>query len=436
MIKRRRRGSSSPPLVGVELNPGPRKTERRASGGRAYVKVEDRNKAKRRKKLSEAQRGMIYMGILNNLPIEHIARLVKCHPKTVRLWRARAKRNPNLKRLIGSGRPRKLAPATVRFVQMRSKRNRFLTATSLAEQMNEFWKREDPKMTVSRHTISRRLNDVGLKARSARKKPLLTPRNRMKRIIWAKKHKNWSIDQWKKVIWTDETCIHFVDNCGRTYVRRRPGEELKKECLRPTLKKGGGKLSIWSCFHWEGVGPMRVIDGNMDGAKYHTILTEAIIPFMEDVMTDDIPLDQLLTKKPTPNQKDSKGPGRGRKRKADEQKEPVKVPKGPWYFQQDNDPKHRSKKNVAYLTRKADEMGFNLFEWPSQSPDLNPIENVWVELKSRLRKRPRAKSSNELLESAKEEWRTIPIEMIHKLIESMPKRCREVLKNHGGPTSY
>lgn len=132
-IKRRRRGSTSPPLVGVEPNPGPRKKP--LKGGRNYVKIEDRFKACKRKKLSQRELGMCYMGFLNNMSDSAIARLVKCSATTVAFWRKRAKQSPILGRKVGSGRKRKLQPTTLRWLQLQSLRNRKYTAVAIAQDM-------------------------------------------------------------------------------------------------------------------------------------------------------------------------------------------------------------------------------------------------------------------------------------------------------------
>jgi len=75
--------------------------------------------------------------------------------------------------------------------------------------------------------------------------------------------------------------------------------------------------------------------------------------------------------------------------------------------------------------------------WPSNSPDLNPIENVWHILKSQIRKRPiQPKNKQQLIDAVLGEWEKIPIEMINNLVDSMERRLRAVIKAKGGATGY
>ena len=72
---------------------------------------------------------------------------------------------------------------------------------------------------------------------------------------------------------------------------------------------------------------------------------------------------------------------------------------------------------------------------PAQSPDLNPIENLW-EIVDRKILRDNCKNLEDLFRQAEIAWNTIPGEIISNLIESMPRRCKEVLKNKGYATKY
>ena len=74
-------------------------------------------------------------------------------------------------------------------------------------------------------------------------------------------------------------------------------------------------------------------------------------------------------------------------------------------FQHDNDPKHRSKVVSNYLFNKR----LMVLDWPSQSPDINPIENAWRQVKVAISNRPRKASSlDETYEWAQEEWKAFP----------------------------
>lgn len=62
------------------------------------------------------------------------------------------------------------------------------------------------------------------------------------RLQWAREKVNWTVDQWKNIIWSDETKINFFGSDGIIRSWRKPGERLKAKCLRPTVKHGGGML--------------------------------------------------------------------------------------------------------------------------------------------------------------------------------------------------
>ena len=120
---------------------------------------------------------------------------------------------------------------------------------------------------VSNRTVRRRLVKAGLRARIARKKPFLNVVQRQKRVAWAKEHVTWTQEDWKKVIFSDETRISVFGSDGVRYVRRRPGEDCLPECLMPTMKHPLSVM-IWGCMSRKGVGRIQVLEGNINACRY------------------------------------------------------------------------------------------------------------------------------------------------------------------------
>lgn len=249
--------------------------------------------------------------------------------------------------------------------------------------------KEELNVQVSDRLVRRRLNEANLFGRVSRKKPLLSKKNIKKRVDFAKTHKGNELSFWKNVLWSDETKINRVGPDGRTFVHRPKNQALNIKYTQKTLKHGGGNVMVWGAFSWHGVGPIVKIVDKMDRFQYLSILKNTMEPFAYENM-------------------------------------PVK-----WTFMQDNDPKHSS--NVVkdwFLQEK-----IKVLDWPAQSPDLNPIENLWNDVKTKVSQK-NYKNSTELWTGIQEAWYSIPKERCQKLVESMNRRCEAVIKNHGYSTKY
>lgn len=283
-----------------------------------------------------------------------------------------------------SGRPRATTSSEDQFIVITSKRNRRLTAPKIRAEVNKSLNKP-----VSLTTVKRRLRNAKLFGRVAVRKPLLRPQNKKKRMQWALFHRDWTEDDFKKVLWTDESKFQVFGSNRRIYVRRSTEEKMLPDCVVPTVKHGGGSIMVWGCFSGHGIGNLVKIDGILKKEEYKTILEKNAVPSGLSLI------------------------GNG------------------FIFQQDNDPKHTSKLCKNYLLQKEAEGVLKIMKWPPQSPDLNPIELLWDELDRNVREECPS-SLADLWRLLQESWNKISQETINKLISRMPRLVEKVIKCKGG----
>jgi transposase len=315
----------------------------------------------------------------------HISSLTGLHHTTIS--RLQRKHHPYLQK-VSAGRPPKLSEADTHYAQHLITSRKAENASQITQILQEITNQSLTSQTTRNH-----LKKAGLKAVVKAKKPLLTKRHRKERMDFALAHLDWTVEDWKTVVWSDETKINRLGSDGRKWVWKKAGEGLSDRLVKETKKFGGGSLMMWGCMLWDGVGYGCKIDGKMDGELYTKILQDE--------------LQESLTYYG---------------------KNPSSV-----IFQQDNDPKHKSKKATIWFK----DHGFKVLPWPAQSPDLNPIEHLWDHLKRKLGEYERAPAGIlELWERVQVEWDKIEPEVCQNLIESMPRRVAAVVKAKGWHTKY
>ncbi|KAG0927047.1 hypothetical protein G6F32_013005 [Rhizopus arrhizus] len=268
------------------------------------------------------------------------------------------------------GRPKVLSAADERYCVRQFTKNRVPSAVKVTECLEN-----DIGKKVGVETVRRALRKAGLGAIEKPKKPLLSAKNIRNRLSWCMAHKDWTIDDWKRVIWSDETKINRFNSDGRTWAWIRSGESLKSHHVKTTVKHGGGSIMLWSAITYNGVGWMCKINGNMDKELYKEIL--------EDKLECTIEYGVIVKE---------------------------------------------------YLQKQS----YTVLQWPAQSPDLNPIENMWSLLKRRLNDYETApKGMNELYERVTKVWCDLmKPEECQKVIESMPQRIHKCIQNKGRWTDY
>ena len=335
--------------------------------------------------LSSAKVDNIHSLILSKKSNRQIQKITGVGKSTVS--RIRQELEPDKENSLG-GRPSKLSSAAERRIISQINSGRLDNASQAADFINPTL--ENP---VSSQTIRNHLRKADYKSVTKAKKPLLTAAHRKKRLDVALQYKEWTVEDWKRVIWSDETKINRIGSDGHQYSWKKRGEGLSDRTTNPTVKFGGGNVMVWGCMGWNGVGKLVEVEGKMDSKQYVEILDEN--------------LDQCM--------------------------DILGLSKEDMMFQQDNDPKHTSKLAKNWFK----EHQIYTMEWPAQSPDINPIEHLWGTLKSKLHTyEEHPKGVWGLWERLCAEWNNIDKKECQTLIESMPRRLEAVVKAKGGHTKY
>jgi transposase len=168
-----------------------------------------------------------------------------------------------------SGRPSLLSPANKRYCVRKVTAGNMDNAVKVKKELEK-----ETGVVASVDTVRPALRASGLGAIEKKKKSMLTKANAKKRLEWCKMHLNWTIDDWKRVIWSDETKINRFNSDGRVWAWIRDGESIQPKHVKVSVKHGGGSIMLWSAITYAGTGWMCKIDGNMDKILYKEILED------------------------------------------------------------------------------------------------------------------------------------------------------------------
>ena len=113
--------------------------------------------------------------------------------------------------------------------------------------------------TLSRRTVQSYLKTAGYLRFKARRKPVLTQKHKDARLRWAREHVDWTLEDWIRVIWTDEAIFKTGLDTRSCYVTRRPGTAIESQYLKLTFKSGRSTLGIWGAITFEKKGPVHFL---------------------------------------------------------------------------------------------------------------------------------------------------------------------------------
>lgn len=347
-------------------------------------------KTARRELSSEIVGGIIALqeGGQSYSEIAHQMKLARSTVTTIihRVGRQRNASSPSKKR---TGRPPKLNDREKRAFVRHIDRNPHDNLAALATPSKSGHQ-------LSRNTVRKYMRTAGFLRFKARRKTYLTVVHKAVRLVWVRKHRHWTLKDWAGVVWTDEATYETGLDTRSCYVSRRKGTAMEARYLKLTFKSGRSTIGIWGSITLDTKGPMHVLT---KGRR----------------MNSDIYINEIL--------------------------EPIGLPffkrclaKNKNMIWMDDGAAYHTSKRVKEWGRLN---GLNRMDWPAQSPDLNPIENLWRIIKIRVSARRHQIHTIDPMERAiSKEWELLKEEDYMRCIESMPRRIELVIKAREGSIKY
>lgn len=254
-----------------------------------------------------------------------------------------------------------------------------LTAYKLKEMLTSRWPR---LKSVSIANIKRCRKRLGWVATRPRYCQLIRESNKRKRLEWCIQ---CTLDEedFSDVIFSDESTV-ALEKHGRIVFRRlNEPRKLKARAKHPA------KVHVWAAISNRGASRVVLFNGIMNATRYTHILKRGLLP--------------LLKKFPITHR-----------------------------FQQDNDPKHTSRCAQKYFKKN----GIKWWKTPAESPDLNPIENVWGSLKTYLRTEYKPKNLQDLKNGILQFWKQMTPTVCQKYISHLHKVIPKVIELNGEPSGF
>ena len=220
----------------------------------------------------------------------------------------------------------------------------------------------------------------------------LTRQHRTARLQWCREHRNWTEQDWACVLFSDESRFSLSSDCRHQLIWRESGTAYRPEYIQERDRYPTCSVMVWAGIMINGRTRLHVVaNGTMTGQRY---IDEVLLPH-------------------------------------------VRLFRGAvgdkFVFMDDNATCHRTLAVQDCLSSE----GIQRLVWPSRSPDLNPIENVWDALGRQLAGRTFPPTNqNTLIRALTAEWDKLPQQLLDNVVQSMVRRVQCCITLHGGHIPY
>jgi hypothetical protein len=256
-------------------------------------------------------------------------------------------------------------------------------------------------LSCSVQTLRRALHREGYGSYIAARAPLRTRKQRQRRTEWAAQHLH---DDWTKILWSDECTFEFDLRIKQRVIRRRGTRNTPNKIQWQKQRKGPGRWNIWAAIGYNYKSPLIWLKGSGKNGAFlqKDYLSQVLEPHLERILAE------MATKcgcTPT--------------------------------FMEDGNAAHgcKSTKNPVYLWKQLHKI--KLLDWAANSPDMNPIEQIWRIIKQALRKRrAELNTQAQFLAAVEEEYERIPLSKINELISTMRQRVETMYLRFGDVTGF